>query len=60
MDALRPVRKTERAGETVGVSAANPLNLIGIVLPGPRVPALAGNSITYVDGVPEGAATALA
>jgi ATP-dependent helicase Lhr and Lhr-like helicase len=53
VDALRAVRKSERTGETVTVSAADPLNLVGIVLPGARVPALAANSITYVDGLPD-------
>ena len=33
------------------ISAADPLNLTGIVLPGPRVPAIAANTVTYVDGV---------
>jgi len=60
VDALRAVRKQERSGETVTVSAADPLNLAGVVLPGPRVPALAANSVTYVDGVPDGATRALA
>ena len=60
VDALRAVRKQERSGETVTVSAADPLNLAGIVLPGPRVPALAANSVTYVDGVPDDATRALA
>ncbi|HSR25276.1 MAG TPA: DEAD/DEAH box helicase [Candidatus Eisenbacteria bacterium] len=53
VDVLRAVRREERAGETVTISAADPLNLAGIVLPGPRVPALGGSSVTYVDGVPE-------
>jgi ATP-dependent Lhr-like helicase len=53
VDALRAVRKEKRAGETVTMSAADPLNLVGIVLPGPRVPALGANSVTYVDGAPE-------
>jgi hypothetical protein len=39
-------------GETILLSAAEPLNLTGIVLPGPRVPALPTNSISYVDGAP--------
>jgi len=60
VDALRAVRKTARAGETVTVSAADPLNLVGIVLPGPRMPALGASSVTYVDGVPEEATPALA
>jgi hypothetical protein len=27
-----------------------PLNLVGILVPGERVPAISGNSITYRDG----------
>ena len=50
VDALRSVRKLKLSGERVTVSAADPLNLAGIVLPGPRVPALPTNSVTYVDG----------
>jgi ATP-dependent Lhr-like helicase len=50
VDALRAVRRLERSGETVLVSAADPLNLAGILLPGSRVPALPTNSLTYVDG----------
>jgi ATP-dependent Lhr-like helicase len=53
VDALRAVRRHDRAGETITISAADPLNLVGIVLPGPRVPALGVNTLTYVDGVPE-------
>ncbi|HYV02036.1 MAG TPA: DEAD/DEAH box helicase [Actinomycetota bacterium] len=60
VDALRAVRKRERTGETVIVSAADPLNLVGIVLPGPRVPALMTNVVNYVDGVPEDATPAFA
>jgi ATP-dependent helicase Lhr and Lhr-like helicase len=51
VDALRSVRKLKLTGERVKVSAADPLNLAGIVLPGPRVPALPTNSVTYVDGI---------
>jgi ATP-dependent helicase Lhr and Lhr-like helicase len=60
VDALRAVRKQERTGETVSVSAADPLNLVGILLPGPRVPALRTNAVTYVDGVSEDATPAFA
>jgi ATP-dependent Lhr-like helicase len=49
---LRATRKKPKAGRLVSVSAADPLNLMGIVLPGSRVPALAGNRILYKDGVP--------
>jgi ATP-dependent Lhr-like helicase len=51
VEALRSARKLERTGVPVRLSAADPLNLAGIVLPGPRVPALPTNSVTYVDGV---------
>jgi ATP-dependent Lhr-like helicase len=60
VDALRAVRKQERIGETITISAADPLNLAGIVLPGPRVPALRTNAVTYVDGVPEHSTPAFA
>ncbi|MGH3516488.1 MAG: DEAD/DEAH box helicase [Haloechinothrix sp.] len=52
VELLRAMRKVPRSGETVHLAAADPLNLAGIVLPGPRVPALPGNRLTYVDGVP--------
>jgi ATP-dependent Lhr-like helicase len=60
VEALRAVRKAERTGETIRISAADPLNLVGIVLPGPRVPALMTNSVTYEDGVVPEAASAFA
>ncbi|MGH8904222.1 MAG: Lhr family helicase, partial [Egibacteraceae bacterium] len=52
IDALRAVRRSSRTGEVVRLSAADPLNLVGIVTPGPRVPALRTNSVTYIDGLP--------
>ncbi len=52
VDALRAVRRSSRTGEVVRLSAADPLNLVGIVTPGPRVPALRTNSVTYIDGLP--------
>jgi ATP-dependent Lhr-like helicase len=57
VEALRSARKLERTGVRVRLSAADPLNLAGIVLPGPRVPALPTNSVTYVDGVLAGEGT---
>jgi ATP-dependent helicase Lhr and Lhr-like helicase len=37
--------------ETVTISAADPLNLVGIVVPGERVPAISGKFVTFRDGV---------
>jgi ATP-dependent helicase Lhr and Lhr-like helicase len=51
VDALRRIRKSPRNGETVRVAAVDPLNLVGIILPGSRVPAHTGAWITYRDGV---------
>jgi ATP-dependent Lhr-like helicase len=53
--ALRGIRKLEKDDELVCISGADPLNLIGTVLPGNKVPALAGNRILFRDGVPLGA-----
>ena len=50
---LREIRKRPLTGETVLLSAADPLNLTGIVLPGPRIPALQTNTVSYTDGVVE-------
>ena len=52
VEELRRVRRTERSGELVRVSAADPLNLVGIATPGDRLPALAGNRLLYRDGLP--------
>jgi ATP-dependent helicase Lhr and Lhr-like helicase len=49
---LREVRRRPRDAEWVSLSAADPLNLPGILTPGPRLPALAGNRVLYRDGLP--------
>jgi ATP-dependent Lhr-like helicase len=49
---LREVRKREPSGEMIAVSAVDPLNQVGTLLPGERVPAVMGNRILYRDGVP--------
>src|SRR5262249_39922642 len=55
VDALRAARKEQRAGETISLSAADPLNLGGIGLPGTRAPAVPANPGPYVDGALEDA-----
>jgi ATP-dependent Lhr-like helicase len=47
---LRNTRREEKHGELVCVSGADPLNLVGILVPGPRVTALAANRVLYRDG----------
>jgi ATP-dependent Lhr-like helicase len=54
LDALRSVRRTRPAGaERVTICAADPLNLVGILTPGGRVPAQSSVRIAFLDGVPE-------
>ena len=49
---LREVRKRPAEGTLISLSACDPLNLLGTVLPGSKVPALAGNRLLFRDGVP--------
>jgi len=49
---LRQVRRREADGALLVVSASDPLNLIGSLLPGTKVPAVGGNRLLYRDGVP--------
>ena len=45
LDLLRAVRREPTAGGELAVSPADPLNLAGILLPGPRVSALAAGMV---------------
>jgi ATP-dependent Lhr-like helicase len=49
---LREVRRRPAANSYVSLSGADPLNLLGILTPGPRLPSLSGNRLLYLDGVP--------
>jgi len=49
---LRQVRRRALDGALVVVSASDPLNLVGSLLPGAKVPAVSGNRVLYRDGVP--------
>lgn len=53
VDALRRVRKLERTGQVVTLSGADPLNLVGVIVPGRRVPAIRTAVVQYVDGLAE-------
>jgi ATP-dependent Lhr-like helicase len=49
---LREARRKQASGALVSLSGADPLNLVGILTPGPRLPALTGNRLLYRDGIP--------
>ena len=52
VEALRAVRRTPEETDVVVVSAADPLNLIGIVLPGEKISPFSGQAVAYRSGVP--------
>ncbi len=52
VQSLRRVRRRERNGEIVKLSAVDPLNLVGILTDGPRIPAVRTRHVVYRDGVP--------
>jgi ATP-dependent Lhr-like helicase len=50
---LRAIRRREdKPGQMVTISAADPLNLIGIVTPGERIASIRSSRILFEDGVP--------
>ena len=52
VESLRAHRKLPmHSGERVVIAAADPLNLVGIIVPGERIPAISGRSVTFRDGV---------
>jgi ATP-dependent Lhr-like helicase len=55
-DALRALPRASSdptsVQEEAQIAATDPLNLVGILTPGPRVPAVAGQRVLYRDGVP--------
>jgi len=50
--ALRETRRRPTEGDVVIVAATDPLNLVGILTPGPRVPAVLGARVALRDGKP--------
>jgi ATP-dependent Lhr-like helicase len=54
-EAIAPLREARRrppCGGYLSLSAADPLNLLGILTPGPRLPSLTGNRLLFRDGLP--------
>jgi ATP-dependent Lhr-like helicase len=49
---LRGIRRKPGDGELVAVCGADPLNLVGSIVAGEKVPALTGSRILYRDGAP--------
>ncbi len=51
VESLRAMRNQQPTGEVITISAADPLNLVGIVVPGERVAANSGKVVAFRDGV---------
>jgi len=51
VESLRAMRNQQPTGELIAVSAADPLNLVGIVVPGERIPLNSGRMVAFRDGV---------
>jgi ATP-dependent Lhr-like helicase len=52
VDQLTRTRHLPRTQEQVIINATDPLNLVGVIVPGATVPAIRTNRVTYVDGLP--------
>jgi len=50
--AVDSLRTSRRTGEMVVISALDPLNLAGVIMPGERIPSTSGRLISYCEGVP--------
>ena len=49
---LRSIRRAPSEGAMISISAADPLNLLGVLTPGPRLSPSASNRVLFRDGVP--------
>jgi ATP-dependent helicase Lhr and Lhr-like helicase len=55
VESLREMRRRPDSSDEVTVAAGDPMNLVGIVVPGERVAAVPGKSVAFVNGVVAGA-----
>jgi ATP-dependent Lhr-like helicase len=53
LECLERIKRTPRSGERVRLSASDPLNLVGVLTPGDRIPAVQSREVVFVDGQPE-------
>jgi ATP-dependent Lhr-like helicase len=51
VESLRAMRNAPLSEEITTISAADPLNLVGIIVPGERVPAISGKFVSFKNGV---------
>ena len=51
LEALRALKKRPESQQEIKISAADPLNLAGVILPGPRIAAVPSNFVVFRDGM---------
>ena len=51
VESLRAMRNLPVSGEIITISAADPLNLVGFIVPGERVAAISGKYVSFRDGI---------
>lgn len=52
VDSLRAIKKKEPTEEIITISAVDPLNVVGFILPGNRVTAISGGKVMLQNGIP--------
>jgi ATP-dependent Lhr-like helicase len=52
IESLRAIKKKEPDDEVITVCGVDPLNVVGVLMPGDRVSVLCGNNISFHNGVP--------
>ena len=50
VESMRATRNMPETGESITLSAADPLNLAGVLVPGERTPAISGKTVSFRDG----------
>ncbi len=51
LEALRALKKRPESQQEIKISAADPLNLAGVILPGPRIAGVPSNFVVFRDGM---------
>ena len=51
VESVRAMRNLPADGDVITISAADPLNLVGFIVPGERVAAISGRFVSFRDGV---------
>jgi ATP-dependent Lhr-like helicase len=55
VEQLTRIHRIPRTEERIAVNATDPLNLVGVIVPGESVAAVRTNHVIYVDGLPQAA-----